>query len=1143
MKKHKKNMRTYENCFSSTDAIDWLHKSLQKNPNFGADVSKEQTTLLLKKLYRAGIIENVREEADDEEFKVSGELYRFSNKSPAKNLRTPGKGERKPLGDTANTPRHSGGKDAGKSEAASRERSANRKVKEEMKKQLNLSYFQALPSNSLIILDNDDTWRRVYLDQLSRCFTTKNTERIEYAGQLDMDNVMHNMTRVSAKGIVQVDDKSDDLPHWVLSAMKCLANWPKQLKTMNGKESCLPSYPGFEHDVFNVVKDYFLQLSGPLTTVALYEFLVEAFAQAEGNRSPHVPVRQVRRPGPAAMKHMFAPSGDAQRCPSQGTIADPAQSTVQSRLKQPCLPSSQDTGEADFFTMTDQQSLDFSVLSHQERVARIRQTFQVLPPLATSSSNSGQSHPSTNLTHSTLSGHTTCETISPFSLSPDMSTTALMKQFLPPNTCFETAFVAESPITRIVPQKEHETLHIKRSWSGRSLSHIPTDWATKSTQTDGQQGQSESVWRKAPKWKRTSRFRKSIAIMETQDRRKSASNPAYAVSNNAGIVNTAYSTTPDVSLHPSAVAASVDTRARLQSADQLSTVTTTTVSPMRGYASVDNLVHRENTFEEQFMLKYRQVSGDLRSSCDLVQLSQRRAAEEAARDKSLIHSKAVRKEKKKKRFRTTSSSGTGGYDTDSDVRYEPRGLSTPSDRFCFVNRGLEVSPRAQATGRNPPKQLQPQPTAPLALHEISDLSPVVFSRQTKYNTSYRLATNQGSTPASKYSLPRTSTHIDLLQGPSANNNNNLDKEQRCHLESKSVGCLYVRAEPYNCINSDASSQLAEQVVTAPSVQTDRITGESLYTCVRNDGIEPLRRYAAAAPGSFRRSVASRMSRLSQATTVDSGRFSDCSRASAHDKRLATALSDSAVGAASSRYSKTVPHTVLVDRLNQLAYQTSGAESLEERATAIFKLLTLLIPPPNRRKLQLLLKFIRKVSLNSDLSLDSTLTNRELSLNTFTAVILRPTQGYGVTRITQTERKITRVLLDCYEEVWNPPQTLRREVEEKVYLGLVNRRLQAGEDPYPITYCKQVTKDEYEKSKLTGAQTALLDLLQAILTDKKMSDKERTKKLKKFKDSYPDLWRRKYPSESSEPILCDNTTRREKPGKFSSLSRIKSVMGM
>jgi hypothetical protein len=37
-----------------------------------------------------------------------------------------------------------------------------------------------------------------------------------------------------------------------------------------------------------------------------------------------------------------------------------------------------------------------------------------------------------------------------------------------------------------------------------------------------------------------------------------------------------------------------------------------------------------------------------------------------------------------------------------------------------------------------------------------------------------------------------------------------------------------------------------------------------------------------------------------------------------------------------------------------------AVNLEEKAVAIFRLLSLLLPPENRRKLQLLLKFIRKV---------------------------------------------------------------------------------------------------------------------------------------------------------------------------------------
>ena len=69
-----------------------------------------------------------------------------------------------------------------------------------------------------------------------------------------------------------------------------------------------------------------------------------------------------------------------------------------------------------------------------------------------------------------------------------------------------------------------------------------------------------------------------------------------------------------------------------------------------------------------------------------------------------------------------------------------------------------------------------------------------------------------------------------------------------------------------------------------------------------------------------------------------------------------------------------------------------------------------------------------------------------------------------------------------------------------------RRIQAGEDPYPVAYCEQITRAQYERSRLSGSQAALQDLLDAILTDHKMERKNKKKKLKKFKEAYPDMWR-------------------------------------
>ncbi len=137
-----------------------------------------------------------------------------------------------------------------------------------------------------------------------------------------------------------MDDKQVDLPHWVLSAMKCLANWPKQLRTANGKESGLPNYAGFENDVFNVVKDYFLGLPGPLTTYPLYEFLVDAFVKAE------------------ALCAVGRPTG-----------GQPVLNVDHCSGPPPVEP-------VHFYQMVGPEEFPGQLTSQQERVARIKQTFQ-----------------------------------------------------------------------------------------------------------------------------------------------------------------------------------------------------------------------------------------------------------------------------------------------------------------------------------------------------------------------------------------------------------------------------------------------------------------------------------------------------------------------------------------------------------------------------------------------------------------------------------------------------------------------------------------------------------------------------------------------------------------------------------------------
>ena len=153
---------------------------------------------------------------------------------------------------------------------------------------------------------------------------------------------------------------------------------------------------------------------------------------------------------------------------------------------------------------------------------------------------------------------------------------------------------------------------------------------------------------------------------------------------------------------------------------------------------------------------------------------------------------------------------------------------------------------------------------------------------------------------------------------------------------------------------------------------------------------------------------------------------------------------------------------------------------------------------------MLLKFIMKISLNQNLKLDSNASNSSLAIDTFLEVILRPSNLTRHNRELATN--IVQYFLDHYEQVLTPPQDLRREVEEQVYRSLVSRRLEAGEDPYPVTYCEQVTRDQYEQNRLSGSQAALKDLLETLLRDEKMERKNKKRKLKKFREAYPDMWR-------------------------------------
>ncbi len=106
---------------------------------------------------------------------------------------------------------------------------------------------------------------------------------------------------------------------------------------------------------------------------------------------------------------------------------------------------------------------------------------------------------------------------------------------------------------------------------------------------------------------------------------------------------------------------------------------------------------------------------------------------------------------------------------------------------------------------------------------------------------------------------------------------------------------------------------------------------------------------------------------------------------------------------------------------------------------------------------------------------------------------------------------------------------------------MSKRLEAGEDPFPITFCKQVPTRVFERERsAAGMQGALNDLLRQIVDSRKMSDKEKKRKLKRFREAHPEVYAAIFPTEEDEPrFMRDKMS--SSITKLPSISRIRSVI--
>ncbi|KAL1270134.1 hypothetical protein QQF64_032423 [Cirrhinus molitorella] len=263
LKKHRQHFRVYMSCFTASAAVDWLHELLKSNSNFGPEVTRQQTIQLLKKFLKNHVIEDVKGRWGMEDLEDNSQLYRFPSTSPLKPIPNRAPVLRKKsvsMPDRESFFKFRGSKKFDKEILENVDPEAQESP-------LGSSSGETEHCRELTEDDIHVIWKNVTLTHLQKLVGSGSLEDVLDPAQVNPQFIVYNMTKVNKHGVVSLEDKTDDLPHWVLSAMKCLANWPKY-------DSNQPSYPGFERDVFKTVSGYFYSLSQPLLTYQYYELFV-----------------------------------------------------------------------------------------------------------------------------------------------------------------------------------------------------------------------------------------------------------------------------------------------------------------------------------------------------------------------------------------------------------------------------------------------------------------------------------------------------------------------------------------------------------------------------------------------------------------------------------------------------------------------------------------------------------------------------------------------------------------------------------------------------------------------------------------------------------------------------------------------------
>ncbi|KAK3097684.1 hypothetical protein FSP39_012092 [Pinctada imbricata] len=160
-------------------------------------------------------------------------------------------------------------------------------------------------------------------------------------------------------------------------------------------------------------------------------------------------------------------------------------------------------------------------------------------------------------------------------------------------------------------------------------------------------------------------------------------------------------------------------------------------------------------------------------------------------------------------------------------------------------------------------------------------------------------------------------------------------------------------------------------------------------------------------------------------------------------------------------------------------------------------LDMIILPWNiKEELHRLLKFMSACASLEEFQLDSKVDNENLILDTFTDCIIRhKVVAHKLARV------LVLFLMNNLQEIFTIPKIIKDRVASRM------DDLKTGEvSPVrDITYCSQVSLEQYKKQAVEGTKSALVDMMNGILDNTTISLKEKKQRLKQFQKCHPQLY--------------------------------------